>query len=140
MKSYPILQPDGSVKSKPMNIRRAIKERCFNCSGWSKQDVRACTHENCPLHRFRLGTTKGITSRERNHAVSEYCRWCFNGSRISQCSAENCPLWWTTQKWVRSISGNALSCEKTPTGDRLNQSISTQPIGEHERSKQCANT
>lgn len=116
MKSYPILRPNGDVSPIKLNVRRAIKERCFNCSGWSKADVRACTHSDCPLYPFRLGTTKEITSRMRNHAVSQYCQWCFNGSRISQCSAENCPLWWTTQKRVRTISGDGLSCEKTPSG------------------------
>lgn len=33
----------------------AIVRRCLDCSGYSKSEVRDCSHHDCPLHPFREG-------------------------------------------------------------------------------------
>lgn len=49
-------------------LSEAIKSYCFECSGFSKEEVNLCVIPNCPLHSYRKGvdlrgtisTTKGM--------------------------------------------------------------------------------
>ena len=34
---------------------KAIKRKCFDCSGASKSEIKNCAFDNCALHRFRQG-------------------------------------------------------------------------------------
>jgi hypothetical protein len=87
-----ILSPDG-YKITHLNRRKAIRERCFSCSGWSYQAIEACQHSDCPLFSFRSGKGKQ-SARERARAVRDYCKWCMAGkaSEVVKCVSESCPL------------------------------------------------
>lgn len=41
-------------KSK-LTRKQAIKERCLNCSGYNRKEVKNCEIKECPLYRYRLG-------------------------------------------------------------------------------------
>ncbi len=76
-----------------LNRRRAIRERCLNCSGWSTAEVKRCQHEDCPLHIFRVDTGKQ-DAKARSKAIKQYCLDCSNGSlaEVRKCAASDCPL------------------------------------------------
>lgn len=84
---------DGRHKVKDLNRRKAIRERCLNCSGWSLPQVRNCEIIKCKLHPFRSGNGKQ-DSKARVIAIREYCLWCAGGSRseVYHCPAKDCPL------------------------------------------------
>lgn len=33
----------------------AIKEKCMECCGWDRNEMKGCTAESCALHPFRFG-------------------------------------------------------------------------------------
>ena len=76
-----------------LNRRLAIRHLCLDCSGWSIKEVLNCSHENCPLHPFRLGQSPQNT-KKRAAAIRKYCSWCMNGRRVevSGCPTKTCPL------------------------------------------------
>ena len=87
-----IMSKDG-YRVVELNRRRAIRERCLNCSGWYTAEVRNCSFTDCPLYPFRSG--KGPQdSRLRKKAIHDYCLWCVGGSKyeIAKCAARACPL------------------------------------------------
>lgn len=73
--------------------RRAIRERCLNCSGWSSPEMEGCSFTDCELFLYRTGKGKQ-PAKARNQAIKSYCRWCANGSSkgVALCPAETCPL------------------------------------------------
>ena len=76
-----------------LNRRRAIRERCLNCSEWSAKEVSECRFEDCPLYPFRSGKGKQNV-KIRSKAIRIYCLWCTRDSRleISNCPSKDCPL------------------------------------------------
>lgn len=42
-------------KLTPTTPLKAIREKCIDCSGGSKKEVRLCWASNCPLYPFRMG-------------------------------------------------------------------------------------
>lgn len=100
-----ILSMDGT-KVVDLNRRRAIRERCLNCSGWHYTDVSECTSTDCPLYLYRMGTGKQ-DPKARAKAIREYCRWCCAGQvrEVSRCTSGTCPLFAyrrsTTDKTVK---------------------------------------
>ena len=42
-----------------MNPLRAIRQKCIECSGGSRKEVRLCSVNACPLHALRLGKNPG---------------------------------------------------------------------------------
>jgi len=76
-----------------LNRRRAIRERCLNCSGWSVAEVRFCSFADCPLYPFRMGKGKQ-DARERARAIRAYCAWCMAGNvrEVGKCTVRTCPL------------------------------------------------
>jgi hypothetical protein len=51
---------------------KAIKRKCFDCSGGSKSEVRNCWDEVCSLHPFRLGhnPSRAMSPEQREAAAS----------------------------------------------------------------------
>jgi hypothetical protein len=81
------------LKILDFNRRKAIHERCLNCSTWNPYEVTECTFLDCPLYSFRTG--KGRQNpKKRQQAIKSYCLWCMAGqsSEISKCVSVNCPL------------------------------------------------
>lgn len=76
-----------------LNRRKAIRERCLNCSAWFYPGVSSCAFTDCHLYSFRSGRGKQ-DSKIRAKAIRKYCLWCMNGqlSEVSKCPSKDCPL------------------------------------------------
>ena len=88
-----VISGKNDFKSVNLNRRKAIRERCLNCSGWSSRDVRFCEFSNCHLYPFRSGQGKQ-DPKKRSKAIRGYCLWCMNGQRseVKNCPSIDCPL------------------------------------------------
>ncbi len=77
-----------------LNRRRAIRLRCWNCTGFNYAEVNRCDKLDCQLYPFRSGKGKQ-DAKARNKAIRSYCLWCCTGqsSEVSKCPALHCPLW-----------------------------------------------
>jgi hypothetical protein len=84
---------DGS-KVLNLNRRKAIRERCLNCSGWSYSEVENCQITDCELHPFRMGTGKQ-NAQNRHKAIRNHCLDCCAGIQheVLKCPAIDCPLY-----------------------------------------------
>ncbi len=87
-----ILGKNGS-KEVDINRRKAIRERCLNCTGWSYKEVTSCEFANCPLYPFRSGQGKQ-NAKARAKAIRKFCFWCMNGQNgeVSKCPSIDCSL------------------------------------------------
>ena len=87
-----IMSKDG-FKVVDLNRRKAIHERCLNCSTWHPRNVTECEFSDCSLFPFRSGNGKQ-NPKKRKQAIKSYCLWCMAGqsSEISKCVSVNCPL------------------------------------------------
>lgn len=85
-------EPKDAPKTR-LNRRRAIRERCLDCSAWSVKDVSHCEMSNCSLYPFRMGTGQQNPTA-RNDAIRAYCLWCCCGqpSEVRLCQDEDCYL------------------------------------------------
>ena len=77
-----------------LNRRKAIHERCLNCSAWIPSEVSGCSFHACPLFWFRTGKEKQ-NPRERKEVIRKYCLWCMAGqsSAVSKCASTICSLY-----------------------------------------------
>jgi len=71
-----------------LNRRKAIREKCLQCSAWSHKEV-----TDCPLYLFRSGSGRQ-NSKERAMAIRSYCLSCMNGQRyeVKKCVSPDCAL------------------------------------------------
>lgn len=84
----------GGRRLAKLNRRRAIAERCLNCSGFEYSSRENCQFGDCQLHPYRTGKGKQNASA-RSEAIRAYCRdFCMEGSSayVSKCSSPECPL------------------------------------------------
>lgn len=84
----------GGQRIVNINRRRAIKENCFNCSGYSRKGRENCWAVDCQLYLYRTGQGKQ-DSKARNKAIRTHCRdHCMDGhpSYVTKCPARDCPL------------------------------------------------
>ena len=88
-----VIQGKAGPKTVNINRRKAIRERCLNCSGWSAGEVKECQLSNCQLYPFRTGQGKQ-DPKARNKAIHQYCLWCVNGQRaeVAKCPSFDCSL------------------------------------------------
>lgn len=86
------LIPQQAHKYK-LNRRKAIRERCLNCTSWIPSEVSECPMEDCSLHPFRSARGKQ-DPKNRDGAIKAHCLWC-SGSRheVSLCPVTRCPLY-----------------------------------------------
>jgi len=47
------LSPVEKSRQKPKSLRYAINAMCYDCSGYSRSEVKLCAVKNCPLHVLR---------------------------------------------------------------------------------------
>ncbi len=83
-----------------LNRRKAIRERCMNCSDWSSKEVRNCEFIDCDLYPYRIG--KGSQdAKARAMAIRKYCLWCVNDQprEVTLCPSQDCSLW-PFRKWA----------------------------------------
>jgi hypothetical protein len=95
-----ILGKDG-LKIVSLNRRKAIRERCLNCSAWSPKEVKNCkfasypkdTEGYCRLLPYRSGKGKQ-DAKQRAIDIRKYCLWCCAGQRneVRLCVTKDCPL------------------------------------------------
>ena len=88
-----LIQGKNGLKSLDLNRRKAIRERCLNCSAWSHKEVTNCTFKDCALYLFRSGQGKQ-NAKARAKAIRSYCLWCMNGQHgeVSKCPSTDCTL------------------------------------------------
>jgi hypothetical protein len=110
-----------------LNRRKAIKLKCFDCSGYKYKEVRNCHHLYCPLFPYRMG--KGEQNpKERDRAIRFYCMWCCldQPTEIILCGSGDCPL--HDFRGYNRVKKMPDSHEKTsPTGIRRNDFPSVIP-------------
>jgi len=87
------IQSKDGYKIININRRKAIRERCLNCSGWVLKEVSNCDFIDCSLYPFRSGKGKQ-NPKKRDRAIRAFCRWCMCGKRseVSKCVSTDCPL------------------------------------------------
>ncbi len=87
------IQSKSGRKIVNLNRRKAIRERCLNCSGWFPREVSNCGFVDCSLYPFRSGKGKQ-NPKLREKAIRAFCRWCMCGQRseVSKCVSRDCPL------------------------------------------------
>jgi hypothetical protein len=87
------IQSKNGHKVIELNRRKAIRERCLNCSAWFSGEVANCSFTECSLYPFRSGQGKQ-NAKDRLKAIREYCLWCCAGSRseIAKCPSLDCSL------------------------------------------------
>ena len=76
-----------------LNRRKAIHEKCLNCTGWIPSEVKNCSHKDCLLYSFRAGKgSQNTTARKKS--IRNYCLDCMNEQvgEVSKCPSSNCPL------------------------------------------------
>jgi hypothetical protein len=88
-----VIQGKTGLKTVDLNRRKAIREKCLNCSCWDFKEVANCKFIDCALHRYRKGNGKQ-DSKDRDRAIKGYCFWCVAGQRseIAKCVSVHCPL------------------------------------------------
>ena len=75
-----MLKGDDGIGSFRPNRKDAIKEKCYDCSGFCHKEVRNCEHDDCQIYDFRTGEDKQDPIA-RDKAIRAFCLWCMNGSR-----------------------------------------------------------
>lgn len=87
-----IMSKDG-LRVVDLNRRKAIHQRCLNCSCWIPSEVTRCAFNDCSLFPFRTGKGKQ-DPKARGKAIRKYCLWCMAGqsSEVAKCVSRNCPL------------------------------------------------
>ena len=86
-----IIQSKRGLKTISLNRRRAVREKCLNCSVWSPREVAECIFDDCPLYPFRSGQGRQ-DAKARAKAIREFCSQCMAGYRPSDCVVSHCPL------------------------------------------------
>lgn len=49
---------------KRLTAIKAIRAKCLDCSGGSREEVKQCVIPDCPLYPFRLGKNPNIKRKE----------------------------------------------------------------------------
>ncbi len=50
--------PMEKALANPKSMRAAVNAMCWDCSGFSRPEVKRCEMEKCPLHNFRPWQSK----------------------------------------------------------------------------------
>jgi hypothetical protein len=88
------IQSKNGKKEINLNRRKAVRERCLNCSAWSFSEVEGCEFIDCDLYAFRMGIGKQNADK-RHKAIRNYCLYCCaeNQYAVYLCPATDCPLY-----------------------------------------------
>ena len=58
----------------PKSAIKAIRAKCIECSGDSRQEVKICPIKTCPLYAYRLGRNPNRKGREWTEEQKEALR------------------------------------------------------------------
>ena len=90
-----------------LSRRKAIRERCLDCSAWSTKEVAQCKMTKCALYPYRMGKGKQNPTA-RNKAIRAYCLWCSGDQpkEVRLCPSEDSPLYpfWMNQSGRQDAS------------------------------------
>jgi len=89
------IQYKDHYKELNINRRKAIREKCLNCTAWSFSQVASCSFPDCNLFAFRMGKGKQ-NAKARAISIRKYCRWCVCGGsskQVKACGVFDCPLY-----------------------------------------------
>ena len=88
-----IIQTKNGSKEINLNRRKAGREKCLNCSGWSFSEVENCGFIDCDLYAFRMGIGKQDAD-QRHKSIRKHCLDCCAGNQyaVYHCPATDCPL------------------------------------------------
>lgn len=106
-----IIHKNG-FKTVDLNRKKAIRERCLNCSDWNAVEVELCHQTDCHLYKYRMNGSNQ-NAKERNRDLRKYCLECCNGSltELKNCPALDCPLYAFRKTGVdHSIEIKSESC------------------------------
>jgi hypothetical protein len=83
----------GGFKAVELNRRKAIHEKCLDCTCWIPKEVKDCIFSECPLYLFRTGKGKQ-NPKKRKESIRKYCLWCMAGksSEVQKCVSHSCAL------------------------------------------------
>lgn len=88
------IQSKNGHETVNLNRRKAIRERCLNCTGWVRKEVKGCQLENCDIYPFRMGIGKQDANKRskaiRNHCL-DYCAG--DQHEVYKCAAKDCSLY-----------------------------------------------
>jgi len=96
------------LKTVELNRRKAIRERCLNCSAYRYKEIENCAFHKCPLYAYRSGRGRQ-NPKNRSKAIRKYCLWCMAGQRseIAKCACPDCSLFpYRNSKIDKSIDLN----------------------------------
>lgn len=116
------IQSKNGDKIISLNRRKAIRQKCLNCSAWSRKEVEACPFKHCQLYPFRTG--KGRQDpKARFKALRQYCLWCCvkNQTEVRKCPALDCPLWAYRKGSLERSPEMLFLSEKRPYRSRFQQ-------------------
>lgn len=87
------IQSKTGTKELNINRRKAIKEKCLNCTAWFYPEITNCKFTECALYHFRTGVGKQ-NPKNRASAIRNYCLWCVDNTsyEVTKCTAKDCPL------------------------------------------------
>ena len=122
-----ILGKNGS-KVIDLNRRKAIRERCLNCSGWFYKEVTNCTFIYCPLYPFRSGQGKQ-NAKARSKAIRKFCLWCVNGQHgeVSRCPSSDCSLF----PYRKTRTDRSTEIKSLPKKDHIEPYFERKKEGEY---------
>lgn len=77
-----------------INRRKAIREKCLDCSSWLKNEVKNCSFNGCKLYGFRLAIGQQ-NAKARKEAIHRHCKLCSGGGskEVKKCPTETCALY-----------------------------------------------
>ena len=61
-------------EEKKLTAIKAIRAKCIDCSGGSKQEVQQCVVKDCPLYRYRMGKNPNISRKEMTEEQKQALR------------------------------------------------------------------
>lgn len=117
---------DLSHFSAKLSRRKAIWQRCVDCSGFSYAEVRDCNFRLCALHPYRSGQGKQ-NPVARDKAIRKYCLWCMNEQRheVRLCPSTDCSLYpyrltrKAIQRHEKEHIGGLSARKKSPAMDSM---------------------
>jgi len=93
-----IIRDRNGFRAARVNRRRAVRNFCTECCGWSIVEVEKCDGKHldgsmCAFHSLRSGQGKQ-DAKKRDAAIKKQCRYCMQGNRFSigSCTSRYCPI------------------------------------------------
>ena len=118
------IQSKNGHKVIQISRRKAIRERCLNCSSWSRKEVESCPYLDCPLYPYRRAKGKQ-NAKARYKAIRQYCLWCcgYKKYEVARCPALDCPLYAYRKGGLDRTLENLFLSEKRPNRSRFEKEL-----------------